>query len=142
MFDVNQEGMEITLDGMGNMGTQIAKRGFYKAAAAAMEVFMEEVAERVPIKEGQLADALEYDIDVKDNRVLAVLGFNDEEQERIALWVEYGHAEKGHAPGYKDLGEVEQHPFLRPAFEAAQERATEAFSESIGETTESMAWSN
>jgi len=38
-----------------------------------------------------------------------------------------------HKPGLKDVGTVEPHPFMRPAFEAAAERAMQAFGDVLQE---------
>jgi len=49
----------------------------------------------------------------------------------VARWVEYGHELYSHG---KKVGEVEAHPFIRPAFEANSRAAEAAFAETfVGE---------
>jgi HK97 gp10 family phage protein len=74
----------------------------------------------------------------------------------IANFVEYGHAMVTHwgtktpyldskgrerlkkVGGHQDVGFVPAYPFMRPAFDASKERATDAFTESIHSTLENF----
>lgn len=50
-------------------------------------------------------------------------------QDKKALWVEFGHEMVTHDG--KNIGHVPAHPFVRPAFDASAEKATEVFQEAM-----------
>ncbi len=49
----------------------------------------------------------------------------------VARWLEFGHQLVSHKPGHKVIGNVPAVPFFRNAFDAAKDRAVDAFSESL-----------
>ena len=53
----------------------------------------------------------------------------------VALWVEYGHRMVDHSN--RQTGFVKAHPFMRPAFEAAANRAVDVFVETVQEFLQS-----
>lgn len=61
----------------------------------------------------------------------AEVGFFGQPQASVANWVEFGHREVGHKPGEKPLGDVPEQPFMRPAADAVEEDAIDAFVEAV-----------
>jgi HK97 gp10 family phage protein len=102
------------------------------------------ITERAPVKVGSggiLPDgALKSDIVMRikkdDNGILAAIVGPDKETRHVADWVEYGHREvqggksrkgrdgKYSGPG-KHIGDVPEHPFIRPAWEATKQEVTD-----------------
>lgn len=69
----------------------------------------------------------------RDGFAVATIGPGKKTQ-HVALWVEYGHAlTKGPRRRGHVVGNVAPHPFLRPAFEASQREAIEAFRRTMDE---------
>jgi bacteriophage HK97-gp10 putative tail-component len=116
---------------------------FRQALARAASVFEEELAVRAPETEystssedrGHLIDSIMSDITIdtqgRGGRVKVGFGKKD----MVALWVEYGHRMLSHSG--KPIGTVPAHPFIRPAFEAAADRAIEVFTETVQEYMQS-----
>jgi hypothetical protein len=99
--------------------------------SAAGAVIEEAIDIRVPVKAGELKTDLDMTVTLDSDfrgGVVAV-GFGAEGYK--ARWVEYGHHQIGHRPGKKDLGEVEPHPFMRPAADTCAESAIDAFVDAV-----------
>lgn len=111
------------------------------------EVVKGAIQERAPIKKLQAAggrlppEAIKNDLHVrisgKFGRLMAVVEFG-KYTFFVARWVEYGHrlvkgkSNKKVGPG-KVIGQVEEHPFIRPAFESSVSAAVEAFANRVGD---------
>lgn len=116
---------------------------FQKALARAAAVFEEEIRSRCPETDystsseeyGHLIDNLmdEITIDTQGRGGKARIGFGTKAM--VALWVEYGHRMVTHKG--KQVGSVEAHPFMRQSFEAAADRAIDAFTETVKEFMQS-----
>lgn len=112
---------------------------FNKALSRAVAVFERELRARTPEADystsseeyGHLVDALTdvIEIDTNGRGGRASIGFG--RKSMVALWVEFGHRMLSHSG--KDVGTVQAHPFMRPAFEAAADAALEAFTVAIQE---------
>jgi HK97 gp10 family phage protein len=128
----------------------VVARGFLKALDAAGQVIVSEVWPRTPLNlkaavnakhagKGALVGKLDafIELDSQFRGGTVDVGFGD--LGHIALWVEYGHRMVGHGRRGKGkvLGNVKPHPFMRPAFEAAGDRAIEAFATSLEATLRS-----
>ena len=128
----------------------IVAAGFARAGRAAADVFVAELEVRTPVRTealwndetfsefkdqtgGDLKAALmsEVLLDSQFRGVHVAVGFG--KQGHVANWVEYGHKMVTHKPAKKEVGFVSAHPFMRPAFEAAGDRAIDAFVESLSE---------
>jgi HK97 gp10 family phage protein len=123
---------------------------FQKALARASAVFEAELASRTPEADSYTTSSEEYGtllenltsavtIDTQGRGGKASIGFG--RKGFVAMFVEYGHqiaiggklTRKGiTGPGRKG-GFVPAHPFMRPAFEAAAERAVDVFIETVKE---------
>jgi len=130
---------------------RIAKAAFARALAAAAVPVVEALEPRIPSRNnlfdeenfkplegtaesGTLKDALVTDvsIDAEGKGGRASIGFGSKGY--IANFVEYGHHMIGHAPDKKELGDVQPHPFMRPAAAASGEDSIEAFAQSLQES--------
>jgi HK97 gp10 family phage protein len=112
----------------------IVMLGFGRALNAGINVIAAAVAERVPVKEGELAAALvtEVVVDANARGGIASVGFG--KMGHRANWVEYGHRMVTHKPGKKQVGDVPAHPFMRPAADASADAAIDAFAETLAAT--------
>lgn len=118
---------------------QIVADLFPAALASGGAVLEDELAARTPesagatsTKEyGPLRDDLDIGIEVDARKLTgsAKVGFS--RKAYVAKMVEFGHREVTHAG--KQVGSAAAHPFMRPAADAAADRAVEAFEESLGE---------
>jgi hypothetical protein len=122
---------------------QLVMSTFAKALGRAAAVFEAELSARVPEgmdttsseNYGTLLDNLcdEITIDAQGRGGKLQVGFG--RKGMVALWVEYGHRMVSHSK--KELGTVQPHPFMRPAFEAAADRAVDVFIDSVREYMQS-----
>jgi HK97 gp10 family phage protein len=129
----------------------VVANGFLKALSAGANVFADELETSTPEKAedtGGLLDkgvlresiTIEVELDSQSRGGSADISFG--KNGFVAKWVEFGHRMLGHKDKTgekKVLGSVEgttvpPHPFVRPAFDAAADRAVEAFTNSIEET--------
>jgi hypothetical protein len=112
---------------------------------AAGEVIEAAIDVRTPVRTNRIGGDKDYPSLITDLSVkvtldsggrggLAEVGFF--KQAYVAQWVEYGHRMVGHSPGKKNQGSVPAHPFLRPAADASEDAAVEAF---IGSVNNSLA---
>lgn len=132
-----------------DLTTKAADRCIRKALKAGAEIEQAAIVERAPVKDttgGMLPDgALKSDIVIKikrdDDGVLNAVVGPDKLTAHVARWVEYGHrlvqggrskliksgknAGKTVGPG-KEVGMVEEHPFIRPAYEATRTEVANA----------------
>jgi HK97 gp10 family phage protein len=134
--------LQAKLDDLSTKATERAIRAALKAGAAIEQAA---ITERAPVKVdtgGTLPEgALKSDIVVKMTRddqgtILAVVG-PGKLTTHVARWVEYGHRQvrggysrkladgSTRGPG-SQTGEVPEHPFIRPAYEATRQEVADA----------------
>ena len=134
-----------------------------KALRAGAQVVRDEIAARAPEQVNSPgkdstalpAGALKNDVIVttprKTTGPLVIVDFGKYTR-RVALWVEYGHRlvrggylkvlANGKTRGRgEEVGAVQPHPFVRPAFEASSQRAVDAVTESIKQSLDKV-WKN
>jgi hypothetical protein len=140
------EGMEQVRAALARFDDAVQNRAMMGGLHDAGMVMKEAVEAAAPIKAlpgGRLPDgALKSDVRLRVTRVegaaMAIVDFGKLTY-FVARWVEYGHRlirrhpqgniklkVKGGGMGTQ-IGNVEQHPFIRPAFEASVTRSVEAF---------------
>ena len=142
-FSVDISGIEETCAMLDRLPVNVAKRAFAGALAAAAVPIVEALEASTPVLRGDLKAAIVTDIfvDAQGKGGQASIGFGKEGH--VANFVEYGHRMVGHKPGKKELGEVQPHPFMRPAAASSGEAAIGAFAESVKQTVEGTAdWSS
>jgi HK97 gp10 family phage protein len=149
---------------LSELGDKAAKRIMGAGLRAAGEVFAEAVRARAPVRSGGAGGsalppgALKNDIGYHvggtedGGRPLpAVFVRPGKYTQRVANWVEYGHRQvhggylklnratgQRRGPG-RETGAVPAHPFIRPAYEAARERAAQACCDAIAKGVEKAA---
>jgi HK97 gp10 family phage protein len=127
-----------------DLGTQAGERAIRKALRAGAAIEKAAIEERAPIKigkggilpEGALANDITVTLTRRDQGNVAAIVQPGKLTRHVAEWVEYGHRQVtgGHSkklangntrgPGV-EVGQVDAHPFIRPAYEAtAEEVAT------------------
>jgi HK97 gp10 family phage protein len=113
----------------------VVKIAYGKALAAAAVPIVEALEAATPQDTGKLKESIVSDIalDADGKGGVLSVGFSGN-QGHIANFVEYGHRMIGHKPEKKDLGQVQPHPFMRPAASVSADAAIEAFAESVEET--------
>lgn len=96
------------------------------------QVIEEHMAGRVPDKTGDLLSDLGTTITLDSDfrGGIAQVGFTSAQAHK-AGWVEYGHRMVSHEPDKAEIGQVQPHPFMRPAADASAEEAVEAFTETV-----------
>ncbi len=112
-------------------------RCFHKALSRAAGVMEEELRARCPESDystsseeyGHLVENISSQItlDTQNRGGRARIGFGN--KSFVALWIEYGHRMVTHKG--RVVGSVQSHPFIRQSFEAAADRALEAFIEEV-----------
>jgi HK97 gp10 family phage protein len=129
----------------------IVRTTFGKALSAAAVPIVQELEPRIPSRnnlfdeesfrelagtavEGTLKDNLVTDIALSDDGKGGVASIGFGKAGHVANFVEYGHRLIGHKPKLRDLGNVEPHPFMRPAANASADAAIEAFAGSVEES--------
>lgn len=142
-----------------DLTTKAADQCIRKALRAGAEIEKAAIVERAPVKDstgGMLPDgALKSDIVIKFKRddngtQYAVVG-PDKLTAHVARWVEYGHrmvtggrskliksgknAGKTVGPG-KEVGMVEEHSFIRKAYEATREAVADAIATTLATEVE------
>ena len=139
--------MELTITGLEEVQKRLkaapqalAAKAFLQSLDRAAGVIAAEVEARTPEGEtGLLRESVITSVELDSEgrggsaavRFSSEQGENGKPQDLIAFWVEYGHVLKSHAK--KTIGQVPAHPFLRPAADAAGDRAIEVFAEVLGE---------
>lgn len=152
-----EDGLTIDIEGLAelqatlsDLSTRAADKAMRNALRAGAEIEQAAISTAAPIKVGSggiLPDgALKNDIVItikKGDRggMYAVVG-PDKYSAHCARWVEYGHRlvrggystvlanGKTRGPG-EHVGEVEEHPFIRPAWEATREAVTTAITTTL-----------
>lgn len=135
-----------------NLTTKAADQCIRKALMAGAEIEQAAITERAPVKDttgGRLPDgALKSDIVIKFKRddngtQYAVVG-PDKLTKFVARLVEYGHRMviggrsrklvngKTRGPG-KEVGMVEEHPFIRPAYESTRIEAANVIATTLAD---------
>jgi HK97 gp10 family phage protein len=160
-----QDGLTIDIQGLSelqvklnDLGTKAADAAMRKALKAGAAIEQAAISERAPMKDGTggiLPDgALKNDIVIKIRRdnnggMNAIVG-PDKFTAHVARWVEYGHRlvrggrsrllanGKARGPG-SQTGEVAEHPFIRPAWEASREAVTNAITTTLVAEVEAAA---
>jgi HK97 gp10 family phage protein len=161
-FTIEIKGLAELQAKLEDLGTKAADRAWRKALRAGAEIEQAAIIERAPVK-GELDDghggvlppgAIKADIVIKMKRddqgnPIAVVG-PDEYTRRIAGFVEYGHRlvrggynkelanGKTRGPG-KVVGQVDEHPFIRKAYEATREEVATAIAETLAAEIEKEA---
>lgn len=119
----------------------LVAKAFHQALDRAAGVFAGEVEMRCEEME-ELAEnvIVDVEVDVAKQGGTAFVGFSHTPSERtgkpldlIAMWIEFGHmvlTHKGETPSHGKT-HVPADPFMRPAFDAAAERALEVFQETL-----------
>lgn len=153
-------GQEALRASIARIREEIRARAVRAGVRAAAEVVQKEIEERAPILDAKTAKStalepgsLKADIGIEMQRTdpeglaTALIG-PGEKTRHVGSWVELGHRlvkggyskstyhrETGAFLGYrgrgKVVGDVPAHPFVRPAWEAAQEAANKACDEKI-----------
>lgn len=132
-------GLEDVRKSLDDLPAQIVRELFQDALAAGGAVIEQELVRRTPRadtvttsakKYGRLIDdiATTVEVDPKSLTGSARTGFSDDGF--VARMVEYGHTQISDG---KVTGSTPAHPFMRPAADAAEDAAVEAFTESLGE---------
>jgi HK97 gp10 family phage protein len=135
--EITISGIEEVCEGLTTAPSRIVKHGFAKALTAAAVPIVEALEARTPIETGDLKKHVMTEITVNADSTggRSKVGFG--RFGYIARFVEFGHRSIAHKNG-KDskavLGEVQAHPFMRPAASTSAESAIEAFSESLGDS--------
>lgn len=145
--------MELTITGLEEVQRRLkaapkalAAKAYLKALDRAAGVIAAEVEARTPEGEtGLLKESVitSVELDSEGRGGTAAVGFNSSVSERtgkpqdlIAFWVEYGHRQVSHGSkksSRHEIGQVDAHPFLRPAADGAGDRAIEVFAEVLSE---------
>ena len=136
------EGIEDACKMLDGVGPIVATRGYLNGLAAAGDVMMSAVRQRVPVELGAIKNAAHggkgalannlgkwIEVDARGRGGVVDVGFGA--LGHIALWVEYGHRLLGHKPKKKVIGDVPAHPFMRPAFDACNQQAVDAFVDGV-----------
>lgn len=163
-FSVHIDGLRELDRKLSELSTTRAKRIINDGLKAGGAVFQEAIAERAPERpdlpsgDALPPGALKQDIEVKltkdDTGLPAVVVGPGKFTSHVARWVEYGHrlvrggysrliksgrhAGKYRGPG-SEVGAVEEHPFIRPGYEAAREAAVQATITTIAKGVEEAA---
>jgi HK97 gp10 family phage protein len=153
-FAITVTGVEEVKQFLAEAPKTLVATGFLRALQAGGEVIRAAVEARTPVggeklwneetfseiatTGGALIQGLTMDVNLDSNFQggIARIGFT-REQAHVANWVEFGHRMVGHKPKKKLLGQVEPHPFMRPALAESANAAIEAFGESMLETIRS-----
>lgn len=151
-ISVSVEGLSELQAKLDQLSTKQADTAIRNALKAGAEIERAAISERAPIKDttgGILPDgALKNDIVVKIKRsqqggLYAVVG-PDSYTEFVAKMVEYGHRlvrggrsrllanGKTKGPGTQ-VGTVDAHPFIRPAFEATQQEVVDVMCQTLAD---------
>ena len=133
-MEVKIEGLAETIAALKNAPRNVVAQGFRRGLQAAGNVLGAEVARRTPVDRGDLLASIKVEV-VLDSQFrggITTVGFGGKEDFTAAM-VEYGHHLIGHKPGEKAIGEVQPHPFVRPAAATAGGSAVDAFEREIKE---------
>jgi HK97 gp10 family phage protein len=160
-----EDGLTVDIEGLADLqakltdlSTRQADNAMRTALKAGAVIEQAAISTAAPIKVGSggiLPDgALKNDIVVKIKRdtnggLIATVG-PDKYTAHVCRWVEYGHRlirggysrllanGKTRGPG-EEVGTVEEHPFIRPAWEATREAVTTAITTTLAQEIEQAA---
>jgi HK97 gp10 family phage protein len=156
-INISIEGLSDLQAKLSQLSTKDADTAIRKALRAGAEIERDAISERAPIKDttgGVLPDgALANDIVIKMTRDdqgnrMAVVG-PDKYTAWIAAFVEYGHRQvtggrsrllkngKTKGPGVQ-VGDVPEHPFIRPAFESSEQRVADVMATTLAAEIERL----
>jgi len=148
-FDISVSGVGEACAMLDRVPKETARVGFARALAAAAVPIVEAVDVLTPVSAknelwddetfssipgtgtGSLKKALHTDVYLDSDGYRGVASINFGRQGHVANWVEYGHHLIGHKPKKKEIGEVQPHPFMRPAAKASGDAAVDAFTETL-----------
>lgn len=147
-FTINISGIDDVCKNLTDMPQRLVKGAYGKALAAAAIPVITELEPRVPVHTGLLKESIVTDIFInsegKGGNIKVGFYGNSKtgDQGYIARMVEYGHRMVGPKPksvswkrfreeNHNRLGDVEPHPFMRPAAAASADAAIAAFGQSI-----------
>jgi len=137
------EGIEECCADLGRLQTAVAVVAVTRGLHAAAEVIEREIDVRTPVRSTRIGGDKDYQALITDLQVkvtldarrgsFAEIGFF--RSAYLAQWIEYGHRMVGHKPNLRFLDKwVPARPFLRPAADAAEEPAVQAFTDAVSET--------
>lgn len=147
-LDIRVDGIADVKKALADLDVKVRVKAMKKALEAAGIPMKAAVIERVPTKEevgGKLpVGAMKNDVRLRvtqdDGQLMAVIEFGGLTF-YVARWVEYGHrlvkggyssVKRGKLRGSgHQIGDVEAHPFIRPAFEATKKASFDAFVEQL-----------
>ena len=154
-FSIDVEGLSALQAKLDDLGTKAADRAIRKALKAGALIEQAAIIERAPVKDvtgGILPPgALKSDIVIRMKK--DAMGANSavvgpaKLTAHVARWVEYGHrlvlggrlrvlaSGKTRGSG-KQVGQVDAHPFIRPAYEASRSAVAEAICTTIATEVE------
>jgi len=143
-MDIQITGVEEACRMLDELPPRVVKQAFARALTAACVPIVRELEVRTPesVKAatsdqyGKLKADIRTDIqiDASGKGALAQIWFA--KKDYVARFVEYGHRllSHGHSKdSRKELGNVQPHPFIRPAAAAGADAAVEAFSETLND---------
>jgi hypothetical protein len=147
-MDLKITGLDQVQRALKEAAPHIVARSYAIALDRAAGVIQAEVAARAEMldesgSETRLADhtRVQVEVDTAKRGGIAKVGFDSTidartgiPQDMKALLVEAGHRAVTHKPGKEEVGHVPAHPFMRPAFEAAADRAIAVFGETLADT--------
>lgn len=147
-MDIRVEGIAAVKKALEDLDVKVRVKAMKKALEAAGVPMKAAVIERVPTKEevggklpvGAMKNDVRMRVTQQDGQLMAVVEFGPLTF-YVARWVEYGHRlvkggtssmKRGKLRGSgKQIGNVEAHPFIRPAFEASKKASFDAFVEQL-----------
>ena len=164
-FTTQITGLKELDEKLGNMKTGAAKRIIRRGLLEGARVFQAAVRSRAPVRPvlpsgtGLPPGALKQDIEIhfgrNDEGLPAAIVEPGKYTRHVARWVEYGHrqikggynrviktgrdAGKQRGRGREVSAPVPEHPYIRPAYEAAREVAVRAACEAIAKGVEAAA---
>ncbi len=145
---IHIEGLDQVKAELARFDVKVQEQAMRAALNAGGAVFQAEVQSRAPerpdlpsgtaLPPGALAADIVRRTQKLSSGVMAVIVGPGRLTRHVARWVEYGHRlvrggrnRKGRGGPGRVVGSVPSHPFIRPAFEAAEGAAVEAFAEGL-----------
>jgi hypothetical protein len=145
--------MDLVINGLAQVQQQmrdlapyLVVRSFARALDRGAGVIAAEIEQRAEqIHDGSETPLSEHvitrvQVDTQKNGGVATVGFDSSIDERSgitqdlkAMLVELGHRQVTHRPKKREVGHVPAHPFVRPAFDLAGDRAVQVFGETLAE---------
>ena len=138
-------GIEETAEFLRTAPKVVVATAFVKAGREAGDVIMEDLISRTPIKaeatggllrQGELQASVQMTVELDSQLRGVLVEVHFGKNSFVANWVEFGHRMVGHKPGKKLLGQVPEHPFVRPSADACWRAAVDAFTDSLSASME------